>query len=654
MNQINFLSQDLIKTADNKADSSGVESRSQGRDDSFSSLVEQHSQNDPRNKTERQSNKSGNSTGNLAGNEGGNRAADKSVKDVSRPKDSSKAGEPVEPAEQNAEPVAREASETDNQVAKEAENVENTEPGTNGKPDKAKDPQSLIDLLGASAKLLQQQVMGEGAGKQELTGDVNIDADLLETSSGETSVLAKLKGLVSQPTSAKEINVQLEGQAVEGENLEGEGSEAETLIAEQAAKQANKAQTSAQDAELLAKLKGGEAEAATKDKAGQLEAPLSDKKLSPQELMAKAQQALAAELNAKAAAGNGDNETGEAGDDVLMDKTFTAGKVSLAEGDISAKKSIQVNKAPGDATKGGGAAALAQSAANNPSPDQAVADIDPAVGDNIAVADTKAAALQNQGGTENHRPLGLAAEHGGQGTGSQGGSEQGKNNGNQSGQQPSSAEALMAKEETSQAQQHKVATTPLKEQSVLAAQMNNSALANSETPQAHNSEHVLDSVATKVNAENLQTQKNNLTTLNEALNLRKDFAGPMKEKVMIMINQKIQQVEIRLDPPELGNMHVRVNLQNEQAAVNFLVQSQQAKEALEQGMGKLKDMLSESGVDVGDANVAQQQQGSGDNEQGFGHDQQGNGRENHGLEQPELVMQASFEQGTASGVDYYA
>ncbi|WP_281556578.1 flagellar hook-length control protein FliK [Thalassomonas sp. RHCl1] len=651
MNQINFLSQDLIKAADNKADSSGVESRSQDRDDSFSSLVEQHSQNDPHNKTERQSNKSGNSTG----NDSGNRVADKSVKDVSRPKDSSKAGEPVEPADQNAESVVKEAPETDSQVAKEAENIDNAEPGASGKPDKAKDPQNLIDLLGASAKLLQQQVMGEGAGKQELTGDVNIDADLLETSSGETSVLAKLKGLVSQPTPAKEINVQLEGQAAGGENLEAEGTEAETLTAEQAAKQTNKAQTSAQDAELLAKLKGGEAEAAMKDKAGQLEVPLSDKKLSPQELMAKVQQTLAAELKAKAAADKGDSETGEAADDILMEKTFTAGKVPLAEGDTSAKKSIQVNKALGDVTKGGGAAVLAQSAANNQSPDEAVAEIDPAVADKLAVADTKPAAMQNQGGgTESHRPLGLAAEHGGQGATSQGGSEQGKNNGNPSGQQASSAEALMAKEDTSQVQQHKVATTPLKEQSALAAQMNNSALANSETPQAHNSEHVLDSVATKVNAENLQTQKNNLTTLNEALNLRKDFVGPMKEKVMIMINQKIQQVEIRLDPPELGNMHVRVNLQNEQAAVNFLVQNQQAKEALEQGMGKLKDMLSESGVDVGDANVAQQQQGSGDNEQGFGHDQQDNGRENHGLEQQELVMQASFEQGTASGVDYYA
>jgi flagellar hook-length control protein FliK len=75
-----------------------------------------------------------------------------------------------------------------------------------------------------------------------------------------------------------------------------------------------------------------------------------------------------------------------------------------------------------------------------------------------------------------------------------------------------------------------------------------------------------------------------------------------------MINQKLQKFEITLDPPEFGNMQVRVNLQGEQASVNFVVQNQQAKEALEHNMQKLKDMLSEQGVDVGGANVEQQNQ----------------------------------------------
>jgi len=94
---------------------------------------------------------------------------------------------------------------------------------------------------------------------------------------------------------------------------------------------------------------------------------------------------------------------------------------------------------------------------------------------------------------------------------------------------------------------------------------------------------------------------------------RKDFSDAVKDKVMLMISQKLQQFDISLDPPEFGNMQVRVNLQGEQATVNFVVQNQQAKEAFEQNMHKLKELLAEQGVDVGDANVEQQSQQS-DNE----------------------------------------
>jgi flagellar hook-length control protein FliK len=87
---------------------------------------------------------------------------------------------------------------------------------------------------------------------------------------------------------------------------------------------------------------------------------------------------------------------------------------------------------------------------------------------------------------------------------------------------------------------------------------------------------------------------------------RKDFTHSVKEKVMVMINQKINQLEIRLDPAELGSMHVKVNLQNEQAVVSFMVQNAHAKEALEQNIGKLKDMLADNGIDVGESNIEQQ------------------------------------------------
>lgn len=119
------------------------------------------------------------------------------------------------------------------------------------------------------------------------------------------------------------------------------------------------------------------------------------------------------------------------------------------------------------------------------------------------------------------------------------------------------------------------------------------------------------SVATEVS----QSQKTNAQLHQETISLfRKDFNEAVKDKVMLMISQKLQQFDITLDPPELGNMQVRVNLQGEQAVVSFLVQSQQTKDALEQNMHKLRELLAEQGVDVGDANVEQQSQQSANEE----------------------------------------
>ena len=85
-----------------------------------------------------------------------------------------------------------------------------------------------------------------------------------------------------------------------------------------------------------------------------------------------------------------------------------------------------------------------------------------------------------------------------------------------------------------------------------------------------------------VASDTAQIQKNNIQLQQETLSMtRKDFADAVKDKVMITINQKLQQFDITLDPPEFGNMQVRVNLQGEQATVNFVVQNQQAKDALD-------------------------------------------------------------------------
>jgi flagellar hook-length control protein FliK len=154
---------------------------------------------------------------------------------------------------------------------------------------------------------------------------------------------------------------------------------------------------------------------------------------------------------------------------------------------------------------------------------------------------------------------------------------------------------------------------------------------------------------------NAQTQKAGVTSQMETIALyRKDFTSALQDKVMVMVQQKIRQVDIRLDPPELGSMQVRLNLQNEQASVHFIVQHQQAKEVLDQNMPKLRDMLAEQGVNVGDTNVGHHNaQAENENEQGQ-FTQQGSHFINEEIDESVQVLTANYTKNTASGVDYYA
>ncbi|TMO93358.1 flagellar hook-length control protein FliK [Pseudoalteromonas ruthenica] len=154
-----------------------------------------------------------------------------------------------------------------------------------------------------------------------------------------------------------------------------------------------------------------------------------------------------------------------------------------------------------------------------------------------------------------------------------------------------------------------------------------------------------------------QTQRMALDpALLQAINITKnDAAQQIQQRVNMMLNLNNQEAEIRLDPPELGSMQVRVRSEGEQAHVNFVVQNQQAKEALEQAMPRLRDLLAQQGLSLGDTNVEQQNQQSAqhDGEQGQGSEhgpltEQASNDENHGLEQQQ--KNAPMEQG----IDFYA
>lgn len=79
----------------------------------------------------------------------------------------------------------------------------------------------------------------------------------------------------------------------------------------------------------------------------------------------------------------------------------------------------------------------------------------------------------------------------------------------------------------------------------------------------------------------------------------------LSERVMWVANQKFQGAEIKLNPPQLGPIEVRVQLQHEQAHISFTAQHASVRDALEAALPRLREMFNASGFNLVDVNVSQ-------------------------------------------------
>ncbi|MGO2331598.1 MAG: flagellar hook-length control protein FliK [Pseudoalteromonas nigrifaciens] len=144
----------------------------------------------------------------------------------------------------------------------------------------------------------------------------------------------------------------------------------------------------------------------------------------------------------------------------------------------------------------------------------------------------------------------------------------------------------------------------------------------------------------------------------QALNIIKsDAAKMLQERVssMLSINNKV--AEIRLDPPEMGSMQIRIRSDAEQAQINFVVQNQQAKEALEQSLPRLREMLAQQGIDLGESTISYGEPGGQGAEQNDDNDSRRLANNelttDENDEQINTQMPSSRQQ-TSSSIDYYA
>lgn len=142
------------------------------------------------------------------------------------------------------------------------------------------------------------------------------------------------------------------------------------------------------------------------------------------------------------------------------------------------------------------------------------------------------------------------------------------------------------------------------------------------------------SKATERSPANFATALTSATTLNTVITPNSATAQPvlavqpaiqsaawnqvLSSRVVWMAREGIQEASLRLNPANLGAVEVKLNMHNDQANVLFIAQNAATRDALEQALPRLRESFAENGMQLADAEVADQELEQSEDEQTSG------------------------------------
>lgn len=131
----------------------------------------------------------------------------------------------------------------------------------------------------------------------------------------------------------------------------------------------------------------------------------------------------------------------------------------------------------------------------------------------------------------------------------------------------------------------------------------------------------------------------------------------MGERVVWMARSNVQQAQIQLNPRELGPIEIKISVQNDQTHVNFVAHHATTRDAIEAALPRLREMLGEQGLNLGQADVSQHSFGDNQRQAMVGEQGRGSGNTSGG----ELEQDTAGEEITShvsrissNAVDYFA
>ncbi|MEX2333978.1 MAG: flagellar hook-length control protein FliK, partial [Pseudohongiella sp.] len=131
------------------------------------------------------------------------------------------------------------------------------------------------------------------------------------------------------------------------------------------------------------------------------------------------------------------------------------------------------------------------------------------------------------------------------------------------------------------------------------------------------------------------------------------WSDSLGRQLLVMSSQGITSAQIRLDPPELGSLTVKIQMSaDQQTNVSFVSQHATVREALEQQLSRLQDLFRDQGLNLQDVSVSDQSpqqredEANGQQNQGTGSGSE-SGEQETSASEPVLVRSESL-------IDFYA
>ncbi|VAW60656.1 Flagellar hook-length control protein FliK [hydrothermal vent metagenome] len=100
------------------------------------------------------------------------------------------------------------------------------------------------------------------------------------------------------------------------------------------------------------------------------------------------------------------------------------------------------------------------------------------------------------------------------------------------------------------------------------------------------------------------SQLNSLTSTISTPLVSPEWSKQMTQKVSMMLQGGIQKAEIKLNPAHLGPLEIKLSMSDDRASISFVAQHGPVRDAIEQAMPRLREMLEEQGLNLVDVDVS--------------------------------------------------